>query len=291
MDESTRKDDPKVLYHYTSVDAFKSIMQSQKMRATRYDQMNDHGELSFGICQLLSSMELRTVSNEDSDYFHYLLEGIRGFQDAQLPVYILSLSEAADSLEQWRAYAPVGGVAIGFDLEKVRKGFLIDITRKVGGHPLENPVRPNPGNRLLYCRYSRKDGTFSDPLTLTDQFFEQHSYPELFRRNESIAESLFMASLSTAVYRAIASIKHGAYEAEQEWRCVNIRPDPTDYPVKLNEKNRFFIELPFYAADYVTEVWVSPHGDSVGAKNAVAHFKSELQLDYEIKTSSIPYRT
>ncbi|GAB5444340.1 MAG: DUF2971 domain-containing protein [Fuerstiella sp.] len=284
---------PKLLYHYTSIEAFKSIIDSRKMRASRYDQMNDDGELKFGVKQLLHSLERRSVCDEDGEYAEFLTEGIRSFESQTLDVYVLSLSAAGDNLEQWRAYCPCGGVAIGFDSKWVQKGFLVDVTRSAGGGQIENPVRPNPANQLLKCKYSRKDGTFASPERLTDHFFVKDSYAETFRRMHKYPgmQHIFMASLSASIYRSISQIKHGAYKAEKEWRSVNSNRDPNDYPEKLNEKNRFYIEYSFDPADYINNVCIAPHGDTQGALNAVEFLRATHGLGYSITRSSIPFRT
>lgn len=281
---------PKILYHYTSIETFKSILGTKKIRATRYDQMNDGGELQFGVSQLLQSLRLRNVEKADEQYMQFLIREVEGFVDAALRVYILSLSGAADALEQWRAYAPNGGVAIGFNSEEVVKGFLIDITHNVDGFPAENPVRPNPGNQLMRCQYSDASGAFEQPDSLVEKFFTPNGYRAMFGREDRIGVDIFRASLSAAVYRFVSTVKHGAYRHEQEWRCVNVNLDSVAYPVQLSDKNRHFIELPFDACDYVKEVWLSPHGDTIGIRNAVEHLKQSLDLKYEIKSSTIPYR-
>ncbi len=65
--------------------------------------MNDHGELQFGLRHLKESLECRDVREEDIEYHEFLLNGIDEFMQSQLEVYVLSFSEAADSIEQWRA--------------------------------------------------------------------------------------------------------------------------------------------------------------------------------------------
>lgn len=284
---------PKILYHYTSLEAFKSIIDSRKMRASRYDQMNDHGELQFGVEHLLHSLEMRNVSDEDSKYAEFLTEGIQSFRSHAFDVYVLSLSAAGDNLEQWRAYCPSGGIAIGFDPKKVLKGFLTDVTRRAGGGPIENPIRPDPSNQLLKCKYSRKDGTFSSPLQLTDKFFEKNIYAAAFQRmhNYPGMRDVFIATLSASIYRAICTIKHGAYKAEKEWRSVNWRPDAIDYPQRLSEKNRYFIQYSFNAKGYIKDVCIAPHGDTQGALNVVEFLKKTHGLGYSITRSSIPFRT
>jgi len=276
-----------ILYHYTSIEAFRKIVESQKIRATRYDQMNDASEVKLGIDNLLEAVKKHET---DDSFRDYLISGIEGYKEGTLEVYILSLSDAADSLDQWRAYAPNGGVAIGFDRKMVKKGFLCDITRKIGGQQVKNPIGPDLNNRLMRCQYTDKKGYLDLRSVVEERFFKPNSYGALFKRKESIAQSIFSASLSVMIYQTICSIKHGAYASEMEFRCVNYRPDPDDYPVKLSETNRFYIEMTFVPKVFIKEVWISPHGDREACERAVAFFKQKGDLRFSIKNSEIPFR-
>ena len=280
---------PDILYHYTSVESFKKIIESQKIRATRYDQMNDTSEIEIGLNLLLDAVKKYPVHSSLHDYKDFLISGIESYKEDTLEVYVLSLSGDEDSLYQWPAYAPNGGVAIGFDYKKVQKGFLLDITRKVGGGQVENPIRPTPVNRLMQCQYTDKNGYLDLRSIVTERFFKPNSYGTLFTKQKSLAQSVFYASLSAMIYRTICSIKHCTYASEKEWRCVNYRPDPNDYPVKLSETNRLYIEMKFDAKEFIKEVWISPDGDREACKRAVSYFKQKDDLFFAIKNSKIPF--
>jgi hypothetical protein len=189
-----------------------------------------------------------------------------------------------------RAYSPNGGVAIGFDFELVGKGFLCDITRRLNGHKVETPIRADPENRLMRCEYTDGLGRLDLGATVERRFFGENQYAALFHRPEPLARYFFGPLLSAAVYQTICSIKHGAYMSEEEWRCVNYMPDPTDYPVRLSETNRFYVEMSFDRRAFIKEVWISPHGDINGCENAVAHFKQTGGLQFQILSSRIPFR-
>lgn len=281
---------PNILYHYTSTESFKKIIESRRIRATRYDQMNDVSEIEIGLNLLLNTVKKYPVDSSLHKYKDFLISGIESYKEDTLEVYVLSLSAAVDSLNQWRAYAPRGGVAIGFDYEKVRKGFLLDITRKVGGRQVKNRIRPTPVNWLMKCLYTDKNGRLDLPSIVAERFFKPSSYGSLFKRQEPIARSIFCASLSVAIYQTICSIKHGAYAPEREWRCINYRPDSNDYPVKLSETNRFYIEMEFDPKEFIKEVWISPHGDKKSCDRTIAYFKQRDDLRVAIENSKIPFR-
>ena len=236
-----QKPNPTVLYHYTSIDSFKNIVRERRIRATRYDQMNDTSEIRLGVERLLEAVRKHDVADDLREYKEFLISAIDDYRLSTLEVYVLSFSAAVDSLDQWRAYAKHGGVAIGFDFEKVQKGFLCDITPHVGGQQVENPMRPDCQNRLVPCEYTDENGRLDLQPIVDDRFFREHSLPAMFRDSGSnaILQALLPPFLGFAVYQTICCVKHGAYLSEKEWRCVNWCPDAEDYPVRLSETNRF----------------------------------------------------
>jgi Protein of unknown function (DUF2971) len=284
-----REPNPSTLYHYASIDNFKKIIASGRIRASRYDQLNDTTEIQFGVDKLLEAVHNHQVVNSLLDYKAFLIAGIEGYKET-LDVYLLSLSSAADSLDQWRAYAPRGGVAIGFDFELVSTGFLCDITSRIGGIRVNDPIRPDPSNRLMRCEYADRNGNIDLRSIVADRFFQSHSYPAMFALQEAGASKYFHASLSTMIYRTICSIKHGAFASEAEWRCVNYRPNRGHYPVGTTEMNRSFIELAFDPATFVKEVWISPHGDKAECDTAVRNLRQRDNLRFAIMNSMIPFR-
>jgi hypothetical protein len=283
---------PKTLYHYTSIDSFKSIMNERKIRATRYDQLNDTSEIQIGIQRLLETIENLQVAEADGEYKGLLLAGIQSFlRSSPLEIYVLSFSAAADSLGQWRAYSPNGGVAIGFDFQEVQKGFLCDIRPHIPADAhVDDPIRHNPGNFLRRCQYTDRNGCLDLESLVGNRFCTPNSYPAIFASPHALAHAVGLASLSTMVYQTICSIKHGAYEYEEEWRSFTFRPDPIDYPVHITESNRHYIELAFNPADFVKEVWIGPTGNKESCERAVRHVKETNKLNLAIKMSTIPLR-
>lgn len=284
---------PNVLYHYTSIEAFKNIIDSKKMRATRYDQMNDTGELQLGVQNLLEAIRGHAAGNSPAWFKDWLLPEIEDFGKDALNVYVLSFSAVADSLDQWRAYSQSGGVAIGFDSKKIQEGFLIDITSKVGELPVKNPVRPTAlENHLIECQYTKANGHLDHAKlrALADSFFVENSFARGCVSQEQLVRDLICLSSSTKIYQKICSIKHGAYSSEKEWRCVNYNPDRTYYPIHLSGINRFYIEMAFDPGDYIKEVWISPHGQKDVYKRVVTHYSQMYNLQFKIYMSSIPFR-
>lgn len=133
---------PSILYHYTSPESAKSILESNSFWATDCRYLNDPTEVlrnleiadkranllfeEFGVSreEAASWNTERFLSDEayrsaavltklvpEPNMLSYLID--------DLEVYIVSFSENGDSLSQWRAYCSSGGYALGFEPENL----------------------------------------------------------------------------------------------------------------------------------------------------------------------------
>ncbi len=88
------------IYHYTTMDGLKGILESGVLWLTNIKYLNDTTELHHGyeiLNSLLKKRDCPEVGFTDDTY-----------------AFTASFSKDCDSLSQWRAYAKGGGVAIGF---------------------------------------------------------------------------------------------------------------------------------------------------------------------------------
>ncbi|MSQ97613.1 MAG: hypothetical protein EXR98_24115 [Gemmataceae bacterium] len=242
-----------ILYHYTSLDAFHQIIRAGRIRATHYRHLSgDPQELQFGVTELLTAVKKHPVDELQREYKEYLVWFVEQFETEELQVYVASFSEQEDSYHHWCKYAP-DGVAIGFCRERVVSGFPIDITRRCGGVRVDNPVRPDPGNRFVQCQYMH---TLDLPALVAKRFFTPGSLPAIFAA--PIPDSMFNPLLAASVYRTICSIKREDFVEDVECRCFHLNPDELDYPIKTDDKGLSFIEMQFDPVEFVKEVWVAP---------------------------------
>lgn len=120
------------IYHYTDLNAVKSIIESSKLRLTDSRYLNDIKELSDGFSYIYKAIEandwskssitskieaINFIKNSMQDYLNYGTE--------EESVFVCSFSTKADLLSQWRSY---GMFAIEFeDLDLKSDGFNLNI--------------------------------------------------------------------------------------------------------------------------------------------------------------------
>lgn len=126
------------LFHYTDVNAVKSIIENGKMWLTDSRFLNDSQEMHDGVERIISSLEHQ---KKHFSHKHECLELAAGylaqdlglgpyFKSERRPVYVCSFSEKGDLLSQWRAY---GSYAIEFESEDISlhlKSCIYDVDEK-----------------------------------------------------------------------------------------------------------------------------------------------------------------
>lgn len=106
------------LYHYSDLDATLSILENQQLWLTNSVFLNDNEEMHEGVNTLLNATEQSLMGKMDKSSSEIFAGQMRQFLSELLseenvePCYIVSFSEQADLLSQWRGY---GMFCIEFD--------------------------------------------------------------------------------------------------------------------------------------------------------------------------------
>lgn len=269
-------DVPEVLYHYTSFDAFRKIMESEIVRATHYSELNDTSEIIMAQEILARSLLETDDSSTHRNTIPSLLDQVARFGRGELDPFLFSLSVERDSLYQWRAYCPDGGIAIGFKGEDLAEHFRRE----------SQSIEPW---QLVPCEYHKPDATIDmQPIVANADRLFAHSSGAPEGLGQKVIDSLRAASSFSLLEERCCSIKHCAYASENEWRCFASSRRLT---VQLDERHRRMVEMHFAASEVIKEVVISPHGDERRARILAEHLKDSKNLNYEITYSEIPFRT
>ena len=112
-----------VLYHYTTVDGLKGIVENDELWATSAYYLNDSTEIMYGyqlIDEALEAWRKRVNPPELSMAGGLVYALQRQFGHDYLkrniitPIYLTCFCEEDNLLSQWRAYGQTGGYSIGF---------------------------------------------------------------------------------------------------------------------------------------------------------------------------------
>ncbi|MEA3381268.1 MAG: DUF2971 domain-containing protein [Pseudomonadota bacterium] len=103
------------LFHYTSVDGLKGILDNESLWTTQIQYMNDSKEFSHAVDFALQIIN-RKKEQIDVDlmkYFEAMEQTLKSSNGAR--TFIFSMTENPDQLSQWRGYCGLGGYSVGFN--------------------------------------------------------------------------------------------------------------------------------------------------------------------------------
>lgn len=199
---------PKVLYHYTSMDALHGILSTGRLWASDNRFANDRVEVSFAA--ELARETLRLKDNEvgtDGDKATALSVAIKHSVDnlqSVLPVqnFVVSLTPHRDDLSQWRGYGGErGAVAIGFDV-----GRLTGLMEQHAFHLSKVEYDKAAIDKLLAA-------LTADYVMLANALFDV----DIDR--ESV-QQMMLKRFGKAVGAIAPCIKDASFQAESEWRFI-----------------------------------------------------------------------
>lgn len=221
-----------IVWHYTDVQGFKGIVESEGLWATNADFLNDPTELKYGVELLIGRLSERLAEEkrvEEQANLKYILEAFKDssgffeFQTSQF--YLLSASVEGDSLNQWAHYAGGGGVAVGicaqYDLQ------IVDRDRKLVPFELGNWEYMKLWNPCYISSGWRK--VLYDPDLQIDQLDELISFYLRSMRKESLPESATGIKENPSktaddfwrTARLVCSyLKHPSFKDEREVRAI-----------------------------------------------------------------------
>lgn len=193
-----------LLYHYTSVEAGRNILTSQKIWFRNAKYMNDYMELEQG--RRLMERWLRKTSDIREHEREYLEREFRKqYKKWKDKTYLLCFSEGDNKrkkerkrgkLSMWRGYGTGGGVAFVFDL----------------GGVISSPVMGSPIYPVQYWKKTKFNFGMKRIIEAARwQFREQ-------------AQVKWESFLANDLLQMIYLVKHPGFREEREWRIV-LRPD------------------------------------------------------------------
>jgi hypothetical protein len=312
------------LYHYTTWDGLKAILQTQSLWATNYKFLNDYSEIVLfrdelvsliypveGFKQLIAHKpSLKGKIREEGGLDRIVQHDAEVLIDSQYSVlgneiYILSFcgkpenQSIADNglLSQWRGYGTGGGAALIFDTEKLEE--ILD--KEVSNYEYSMILLAD----LIYSddEQKLKEELLDELQTLADvakQFFNHQNVSKGVEIDSSKGYVPFVTCISR--------YKHFDFSEEKEVRVVALptliddgitnlaKADGTTLKpekvrkFRLNKEQRVpYIEL-FDSPDIklpIEKIIIGPHKDKEARRAELLEILSKSNI--EIVCSEIPY--
>jgi len=266
-------DPPDVVYHYTTQDAFRGILQTKVIWASNALYLTDSSEINYGIDVLDAVLADRIA--ETPAYAQAALtarwnEVTAGRQNES--IYLAAFSSERDDLSQWRAYGGDSGYCLAFETA------TLDLIRHAAGS----------AGFFLRCLYE-EDEQRAAALKLFDLL-----EPELDSMIPAVRRNVFNA----LVIMTAACVKHRSFRPEREWRLVFLAPDQPSVKQQFRSGRSFlipYITIPIVvpgADPYLREVLVgpTPHPQLAGPATWNACVSHGWHVD-KVTVTQIPFRS
>ncbi len=214
-----------LLFHYTSAEGLKGIVENNELWASSAYFLNDSAEITYGYGVLREVLE-RWVQTCKHDEYSLTLglarDLLRGFGHDLLnknlvhPIYLACFCEDGNLLSQWRAYGQSGGYSLAFKFFP-----FIDESRVL------RPESVAYTSRLIKVEYERAKQLERCKLVL-DEVLPYFDDPEITRAVQGVSSRGGPGEGYSEIYRIVADVlmeqavafKDKAFEAEREWRTV-----------------------------------------------------------------------
>lgn len=261
------------LFHYTSVDGLKGIIDSKSLWATKIQYLNDSKEFTHAIeiaQQIINSKKITSP-----DYIKYLeiLERDLASTNRGANTFIFSFTEQPDQLSQWRGYCNYDGYSIGFN-----KDHIAEIGKK-------------QKYKLIKCIYddTKKLEIIEKLINDAMSFYSVH---KANKEIEEIArESLFFHNF----LELGATIKHSSFVEENEWRLIGGIFKSKD----IQWRTKQGILLPYHIFELqkdkegylpIIEVYIGPTKQQSLAAESLRLYMQHTNNLFRIQYSKTPYR-
>ncbi|WP_343524413.1 DUF2971 domain-containing protein [Pedobacter sp.] len=241
------------LYHYTSFNAFCSIITGKKLRFTKINFLNDAMEYDCGINFFKEELRNFEKANNISDGIDLQLIDLFTTKSS---IYSISFCEDGNDLNLWRGYCPSeGGIAIGFDKDLIFHKDEIVINKCMYGNPYE------------------------DILT-------KESYEDIKKKYANL-QTLHTDSEHIKWTFDLAHIKNESFKNEKEWRGITFPRSNIEYFVRNSVIVPYF-EYPFNLKA-ITEIIIGPTKFQENNKEAIEMLARQHGVTCSINKSEIPF--
>jgi len=210
---------PDELFHYTTTDGMRSIVETKCLWATDIRFFKDPSELKYGV-DLFRRAVGTLKKARPAAHAQSFLDGVERAVElnADLVCFVTRFCEDGDLLSQWRGYGGRGGYAIGFSGD-----FAVAQSK-------EEVAAIGTGVSLLKIEYD-PDVTVQRMTDLIGAFLD---LLEADIRNGTLTQERAIEAISRATGALsipILQAKHPKFSEEKEWRLVVIAEEADVLPL------------------------------------------------------------
>ncbi|MHB1260625.1 MAG: DUF2971 domain-containing protein [Thermoplasmatota archaeon] len=208
---------PRELFHYTTAEGLRGILDSKKLFATNLLFMNDRMELGYGLSLARSVIASEMAKREKDSWENAILELTKSSMDfydweqnsdqkTRLDYYGICFCEKGDELPLWRAYAKQG---IGYAVGIVARKFATEFDDGGAGTLV----------KVVYDREVQEAAL----KRLVNRFLSVlgKAWKDVPKEDQEEATVHFLLSFGFVLSYFILGFKHPSFAGEKEWRYIH----------------------------------------------------------------------
>lgn len=288
------------LYHYTTAEGARGIVQDKKFMATKSDFLNDKLEFQYALEVMEKLVQTYLVNETFAERFFSLVKeeirrlGIISIEDGEdgpsdrMSFYVVAFSKLQNNALLWAEFTEFHGYCLEFSYEKLVEGF----EERAFLHGTVIYDEKEQMTCLLEGLLSCIHGLVREGRTDLDGFFEENA--EVSEESlQALAEDMAMVCSVYAMF-----FKKSFFEGEQEYRFVFTPLEKGG--IEEQPKFRLFWQmfLPYILVEYggggkalpLESVMLGAKNNSDIATRGMKHFLKVQGLDIPVLLSDIPLR-
>lgn len=204
---------PRVYYHYTSLETLWAVLDGETLRATQACFSNDSEEVQKGkalvaeICNELCNRGVLADSKKFEDYAKQLTQN----EEDGIDCYIVCFCQDDDKLSQWRAYCRNDGVSIGFAFDGTQQHYYFS----------DEPVDNQPGRKaILYPVWYLDDSAKAGKNPVGNVQSKETVMEDILKDVGNIERLADFQRAKASLEATIPLIKHAGFYEEEEYRLL-----------------------------------------------------------------------
>lgn len=272
------KKNPQVLYHYCSLETFYKIIKNHTLRFSDIIKSNDSEEILFTINCYINYLKKKYDEKLPIHMFEYEIYKVVD----TIKFYTFCMSSKKDLLSQWKGYAPNGGVAIGFNFEKLKQ-YIKDsviLRSKIKLEKLNYIDKNNP--EKLNKKFDKWDN--SSPFDNIENLLSL----SVLNKNKGFEEEC-----EYRMYFENFEKINIANQPIPKVRVGNHKPCEIDFSINNNDLKSYF-DIPF-TFDLIDEIIIGPKLNITEEilQSFLFRYDTDKEIDFnklKIETTKLSYR-
>jgi Protein of unknown function (DUF2971) len=263
-----------LVFHYTTLEKFVSIIESQSFYFTNLNYLNDSKEYYHGVDLIIKIIKNYSTTEHKRAILDAVVENITHIYKS--PKYIACFSKNGDLLGQWRAYANNGkGIAVGFRTENIPDFHALNIS---------------PMN--IEYNESVQTNVITEIITIALNYFEE--IKEVFDWTGYSYEYLISTQIIETLEVFISTFKHPTFSEEKEFRleyCVDGNMNKKeDHQLMFRATENLiipFLKIPYSDPEYDNEYKSLDEQPSLKKKLPIEKIIIGPSLNFDLNYESI----